>query len=425
MFRMIRRGALATALLGMGFSPALAVAASPSPAANPENEGLYKSNQIILVKETGKPDRRGLIVSSKKLPDGSLAYQIKALDNGEMLTIYDRSQRVDAKTAPAAQPVASKPVPKTDVKSTAILPKTQPAAADDNLPRSQVRGSDPLLNPTIIDPKAPVKKPETSQANRPAVVDSTRPGFFKSLFGKSEPQPTPASTCATCKTPQPATATACTTCKTPAVVAKTTPTKTQPTLVAAVPATTKQVQPVAASKLTMPAVETPVARGPTDPVPIFYAGQQARGPSDPVSIPLSYGPSLPAPQVRTNPMEPAMLPIYQAPIDPVRQAVAYQQSRTVELKDALKNAERPSHRITAAEELSAGVRGQTPEVRVALMLAAQDDPAGMVRAACIRSLSHQGVRDEAFMSVLVAAQNDKDASVRDEAAVALQKAMRK
>ena len=109
----------------------------------------------------------------------------------------------------------------------------------------------------------------------------------------------------------------------------------------------------------------------------------------------------------------------------VHQAFAGEQSRTAELKDSLKNAERPSQRMEAAEELSKGLYLQSREIKAALMLAATDDPAACVRAACIRCLAQQGVCDEEFTKLIAAAQNDKDESVREEAGYALKKVNRK
>ncbi len=58
MIRYLRNGALAAALLGAAFSsPSAAAAAVPA-------RMEYKRDQVILMKEQGKPDRRCVIISA-------------------------------------------------------------------------------------------------------------------------------------------------------------------------------------------------------------------------------------------------------------------------------------------------------------------------------------------------------------------------
>ncbi len=89
MFRIIRKGtllaALATATCGGVY--ALAGPVSNNGKVSPDS---YKPEQVIVLKEQGKPYRKCLITSTTKQKDGSLCYKVKALDNGEILTIFDR-----------------------------------------------------------------------------------------------------------------------------------------------------------------------------------------------------------------------------------------------------------------------------------------------------------------------------------------------
>src|SRR5262249_2558495 len=86
------------------------------------------------------------------------------------------------------------------------------------------------------------------------------------------------------------------------------------------------------------------------------------------------------------------------------------QDHLATLKDALQ----PSERQTAAEALIEGATGRSPEVRTALLTAVQQDPAATVRAACLRCLAKQGIRDQVYRDALAAAQRDQDMRVREE-----------
>ncbi|GIW80564.1 MAG: hypothetical protein KatS3mg105_2371 [Gemmatales bacterium] len=55
------------------------------------------SSQIITVKEPGKPDQRCRILKSWVEPDGSVAFEVQALDTGEKMTIVQASDAVPLK----------------------------------------------------------------------------------------------------------------------------------------------------------------------------------------------------------------------------------------------------------------------------------------------------------------------------------------
>jgi hypothetical protein len=102
-----------------------------------------------------------------------------------------------------------------------------------------------------------------------------------------------------------------------------------------------------------------------------------------------------------------------------------EQGQFLELKQMLVTAVTPSQRIAAAEAMLMLAPGRLEELRSVLLTAAQDDPAGCVRATCVHCLSKLRTRDQAFQSLLNAAQEDEDGEVREEATLALQKLARK
>ncbi len=387
MIRYLRNGALAAALLGAAFSsPSAAAAAVPA-------RMEYKRDQVILMKEQGKPDRRCVIISAKKQSDGSITYQVKALDNGDIITIHDRppssaKKQTPTNTTPAANATngVKRPPDITNITS----------KAEANLPRAKPRSNDPLLNPgsnePLLNPPAkprsnePLPGPVTPTAYQPPEVspnpapqpEREKPRFR--LFGRTEKPPTPNA-------------------------ART------------IPGTAHSTE------------EPPLAQVQQEPLPI------TNGPRLPMTVPVSRpDANEPAPLARSNQQaslprpaasEPAPMALYQAPLDLARQTADMEKDRFEDLRDALKYALRPSERMAAAEALCAPTRITDPENRAAVMLSAQDDPAGVVRAACIRGMSRSGVRDQAFIALLVACQKDHDPSVRVEANLAIQKATRR
>lgn len=381
------------------------LASFPAAPVQPASDGNYKENQIINLRGAGKSDRLCTIVSVRKEPHGLVTYQVKALDNGDMLTIRNRPPVEPAQRATVQPPAEPKPGEmNSNAKRAANLTPDTTDKLGADLPRAKERWNDPLdpLSPSTAEnakpsrvpsvmAKASVAQPVTaakvstpmlevpdaeSATTSPATVP-VKPSRFSlpRVLGKS-PAAMPAP-CATCTDPAAA----------PQQVAGR-------AIVSTVEPPTGYGQPAS------------VARHPMDPVPIGY------GPQTPLGVPMM--------------REPMPLPLNQAPFaEPAKLTADHELKRFAEMRDALLTLERPSQRIAVAEELAFGPRGATPDVRAALMLAAQDDPAGCVRAACIRCLSKQDVRDRAFMSLIVAAQHDKDADVREESAFALQKAMRK
>lgn len=546
MFRIIRKNALGLALL-LGLSPVQTFAAS-----EPSN-ATYKLDQVIVVKEAGRADRRCIILSIKKAPDGIISYQVKALDNSEIMTIHERPVQDGGNVTPSphatAVGIASVPqkpsqvpanavpassgelnaAPNPTAASALVAPMAQPAnigstksspkampttgevpmvAAPSvvmppasNVPPFPTIGiAPPVVAPNLIMPPVPNSVPPSPakdaappaavpNAVKPTVPDMvppspttdtappiatpnvekpTAPGIVpaKPMTDTSPPIATPnavkptapnivASPSETATAPLVDAPISVTPPPTPKNISSSITIGTAPQVAAAQPempapqsapcqkrtffdrlfgrklascdtcstcetqsTTINTVRPSASavstgstSKVTN---EPPMIRLPSSPSPM------PSGPSEPGSV--GFSPLLPkaAQQDALTKLQPVPSPVIQLPDDPVRE-----NSRSAELKDTLKNAERPTQRIVAAEELSKGLYLQTSDIKAALMLAATDDPAGCVRAACIRCLSQQGVRDEAFMKVVAAAKSDKDAQVRQEAEYALKKSIQR
>ncbi|QJW97565.1 hypothetical protein [Frigoriglobus tundricola] len=85
----------------------------------------------------------------------------------------------------------------------------------------------------------------------------------------------------------------------------------------------------------------------------------------------------------------------------------------------------PSARLTAAKALADGRHGSTDGVKGVLFQAAQLDPCGEVRAACITHLCTLGCYTPQFLGHIQTACNDTDEQVRDAAKAACEKMIRK
>jgi hypothetical protein len=92
---------------------------------------------------------------------------------------------------------------------------------------------------------------------------------------------------------------------------------------------------------------------------------------------------------------------------------------------ALQSMAAPSARLTAARGLAEGRHRSTEGVKGVLFQAAQMDPCGEVRAACITHLCELGYFNPQFLGYIEAACNDTDSFVRDAAKAACEKMIRK
>lgn len=90
-----------------------------------------------------------------------------------------------------------------------------------------------------------------------------------------------------------------------------------------------------------------------------------------------------------------------------------------QLSVVLKGSEFPSQRAWAAESLAAADWKSHPEVVATLLTAANQDPAGTVRAECVHSLARMKVNTPQVISAIQVLKGDVDSRVRNEAAQAL------
>jgi hypothetical protein len=92
---------------------------------------------------------------------------------------------------------------------------------------------------------------------------------------------------------------------------------------------------------------------------------------------------------------------------------------------ALQSMTAPSARLTAALGLAEGRHRSTDGVKGALFQAAQMDPCGEVRAACITHLCDLGYFNPHFLGYIQIACDDPDPQVREAAKSACGKMLRK
>jgi hypothetical protein len=108
-------------------------------------------------------------------------------------------------------------------------------------------------------------------------------------------------------------------------------------------------------------------------------------------------------------MNPAMPVGYQQPALPQ----ADPQNNPALLLQMLRESDYPSQREWAADQLTIQRGQSSPQVVNALMTAAKDDPAPMVRACCVRCLSKMQVQTIPVVSLLQQLQEDTDPRVRE------------
>jgi hypothetical protein len=87
---------------------------------------------------------------------------------------------------------------------------------------------------------------------------------------------------------------------------------------------------------------------------------------------------------------------------------------TTGLLSTLQDSLYPSQREWAAEELARQDGQSQPQVVGGLVRAAREDPAGTVRAACVRALARMKVNSPAVLEAMQALKEDRDALVREE-----------
>jgi hypothetical protein len=427
MVRFIRTKALA-ALLG---ASALVIPADSARL----SAGLFQrtkpaeEEQTIVVSEPGAPNRTCVILATDRQPDGTVLHKVKALDNGEVFTIPvppDPTETADPvrKRAVAPTPAWNSVAGTASGSGWKLAPTTTPApkAVSAASPYGTTTGAKPL----------PVERPTQASASpygtttgadrldqpRGAMHAQVTPKYvpaqassspYGTAAGADQPdQPRGATYAQSTPTPYGAVAPAAprTASKSPSVL---------PPAIALTPGGGPAMLPPLPVHATAPA-----------PLPMPLGPAKMSVTSDLVEPQILVMPSGPVklPEIGV-PSGPAKMPEFRTAPEPVRQSFSLGQAQLEEVKDNLRRALRPSHRMKAAEELATGPHGRTPEARAELLRAAKEDPAGCVRATCIECLSHLGKPDAAFMVLLDGAKSDPDATVREEAELALKRAARK
>lgn len=136
--------------------------------AHADTAGAYKPDQHIIVRMGAKGDRRCVVVAVKPQADGSVEYRMKAVDNGEVLTIYDRPGAT-AKPLPAA---LAGPAPKPTLATGPLMTFAKPA---ETVPPAKVPDS-PRAQPTVVvrrDPPRPATPVLTDVAMPPSLIGTT------------------------------------------------------------------------------------------------------------------------------------------------------------------------------------------------------------------------------------------------------------
>src|SRR5439155_21897370 len=119
--RPMTRSYTAAVLAGLLLVAGLGVAQQPTKA---------DGEKIMLLTKEGRPPRRCQVLKSWKHPSGGTAYEVKALDNGEIMTVIEHGPPepdVAAKPAEAPKPAvkAAQTAKKPDAPKTAAAKKTE------------------------------------------------------------------------------------------------------------------------------------------------------------------------------------------------------------------------------------------------------------------------------------------------------------
>jgi hypothetical protein len=363
MIRNIWKGALAAGLACAAAGSGSAIAASPK-ASKPQTSTPAADNkkQDEIVIKDGKTERRCVILSSKRQPDGSLVQQVKALDNGEIMTLTELapSAKTPAPAAPASDPVpsAENPPRKTPYAGKLLPNLGKPAAdvTDGERPAGLLRGRE---RPT----EAAAPQPQPLPVVEPSAEKASRPGLFSRIFGRHKSE-------------------------------KAEPVMGPPASYRPVPVPTQTSPP-------------PLAE-PVNSAPPVSAPAKPAQPVSPFSQLLATPPPLAVAAPRMS--APLPLPSLNTAVPELTATDSHSSQHLAELRGALQ----PSAREAAAEALAVGPQAADASVRGALLTAVREDPAPTVRASCVRCLVKQGIRDDVLTAAVSSAQQDADSRVRAE-----------
>lgn len=146
----------------------------------------YQPDQHIMVRSGVKGERRCVIVSVNKRADGSIEYRVKAVDNGEMLTIVDRGNRGIARSNTVRDDA-----PKTSVSSDPLLTSSLriPAAGGANENRSELVHSE-YITTAVMDARR-AKLARESASKQPQLASNGETGTGRATVGDVSSDPMP------------------------------------------------------------------------------------------------------------------------------------------------------------------------------------------------------------------------------------------
>src|SRR5262245_40124187 len=144
--------------------------------------------KIMLLTKEGRPPRRCQVLKSWKHPSGGTAYEVKALDNGEIMTVIEHGETdVAAKPAEAPKPVAkpAETVKKSEAPKAAVAKTKESAkvAVKSDKPAS-AKATEKSDKPTVVKTAAKTEKPApvktAAKTDKPAVAKASEKTAAKS-----------------------------------------------------------------------------------------------------------------------------------------------------------------------------------------------------------------------------------------------------
>lgn len=438
------------AVVGATVTVALAAGGADAP---PQKVGTTISLNI-----DGKGERQFKVLKCEKQPDGTYHSELKDTKTGDVITLVDQP---DAPPAKGAEPPKGADPVKPPVPTKAPEPAKGPDTAP---PKAKPRTTDPLLPPLAATMPDPAKDKEKEKDKRPvlgrvfgdkdktpepvaAAEPAKKPGLFSRVFGSKKPSgpampaaTVPTNVKPTSPTPPPVIPTppgglhsGSTTAEPPRVMpakpatpVTAPPVATAPNFPAPLPTPAPAVPNTIPAPLPVPAPPVTTAPPPPAPVPVPSAIPSPVPAPAPIPVPLPAPPAggglppIPIPPGGTSSVKPLQVVV---PAGYVPAQVAF--DRDVEpFVIALQSMSAPSARLTAAKGLAEGRHGSTDGVKAVLFKAAQMDPCGEVRAACIAHLCKLGYFDAQFLGHLQAACGDPDPQVSAAAKAACAKMLK-
>ncbi len=432
------------ALAGVGVTVSLASGRGEEPP---------KVGTTITLPIDGKADRQFKVLKTEKQPDGTYLSELKDVKTGETLSFLTRPGDDAPKGAKGAPTNKDTGPPKAKPRTNDPLTPPVTAMPDPMRGTDKEKDKRPILGRIFGDKDKTTAPPTT--ANASPAADAKKPGLLGRVFGPKKPTgpSLPAATTGSgagplvkpgpsnpppiipvppggltgtnepprVMPPKPATPPA------PAIVVPQPPPAT-PVVPQPLPSFPTPTPP----PLSIPTIPPPVAKPTTPPLPIPSVPSVPAVPkpvpaplpipSIPVAPPAGGGlPPIPVPPGGTSAVKPLQVVV---PAGYIPAGVAF--DRDVQpFVIALQTMQAPSARLTAAKGLADGRHRSTDGVKGVLFQAAQLDPCGEVRAACITHLCDLGYFTPQFLGFIEAACNDTDSMVRDAAKAACAKMLRK